>query len=414
MRALFINLLLMGDVVNTAHVAAAFSEYNKGWDVDLLTNLGNRGIADVCKPFSNTFYIDRVGLMHEMANPERSVLEKYYIIQDELFGALDNEYDLVINLTHNKLSSIISSLVKTKKRPGVYLGSDRKIVIEDENGWMSYFNEFVTSDKYNSFQYIDVFKKVLNIPCKKETLEVIKSGVSMLDGLYSEDEYFILKPTSSESNKDWGQDNYIELARMITEKKGLKCLIVGVDSERLMLKEIRDAVGSKAEVGVYSLSELKKKIDRAKFIIGGDTGILHLAAAMRKKVVTVTLGPGTYFKSTPYGDDNLIIYPREACYPCPHATPCTRKNVCRDNIKPQSVYNAIFNKKINSAECGALLTYFDQDGYLSYRNINDNQWDVKLCEMMNHRAIIKSFMETQRQYNKFDSNELRASIKRQS
>jgi len=163
MKVLFIDLLLLGDIINAAHVAASLLSYKESVEIDVLTYRSNLSVAEVCDTFRNIYCIDREKVHANMLSSKQSLIEKYHSVNKEISSLLENEYDLVVNLTHNKISSIVGSLIRGKKYVGVYLEDNKTITVKSDNHWMDYFNDFVAQNHFNSYQYIDVYKKALQI-----------------------------------------------------------------------------------------------------------------------------------------------------------------------------------------------------------------------------------------------------------
>ena len=407
MNILFVNLLLIGDVINTAHVAGSLHKCFKDVNIDLLTFKGNHSLAKLCKPFSQIYTLDREKNITQLFRSDLSAVSKYCRLKEELKPALINDYDLVVNITHNKLSAVICSLVKAENKIGVLLNNNKKIELSNNNPWLGYFNDFVTRNIYNSFQYVDVFKEILEIPQSKNSF-IEKSKETQSN--FPHEDYFIVKPTTSEMKKNWGDENYSDLAKLLINRLKTKCLIVGTSEEEERLVRVAETIGEGAEVGIFSMDELAGIIQDSRFVIGGDTGILHLAAAMGKRVYTITLGPGTYFKSTPYGSGNYIFYPGEKCYPCAHLKKCSYNRKCRKNINPVDVMRGILGECINSVQCGVLKTYYDENGFLSFEKINKVFKDDKYDENMLLRAEIRDYLKSKKL--KYNFNKLFSSLRR--
>jgi heptosyltransferase-1 len=79
----------------------------------------------------------------------------------------------------------------------------------------------------------------------------------------------------------------------------------GPGEEELAAK-VRRASGDAAHPISCSISELIALTRRAKLFIGGDTGPLHLAAALRIPVVAI-FGPTDPARNGPYGTTSIVL-----------------------------------------------------------------------------------------------------------
>jgi len=101
----------------------------------------------------------------------------------------------------------------------------------------------------------------------------------------------VLLPATGQEQKEWGAENFRELAQRL----GDAALVVWGPGE----EELAHAVG--AEVAPpTNLSELAAVLRAAKLVVGGDTGPLHLAAALESRVVGL-FGPTNPARNGPWG-----------------------------------------------------------------------------------------------------------------
>ncbi|MCX7956391.1 MAG: glycosyltransferase family 9 protein, partial [Endomicrobia bacterium] len=68
-------------------------------------------------------------------------------------------------------------------------------------------------------------------------------------------------------------------------------------------------------VGKTSLNELISLVSMAKFIICGNTGVLHIAAAVNTSTIAIH-GPTDPVKWGPWGKGHIIIKNNLKCAPC--------------------------------------------------------------------------------------------------
>jgi heptosyltransferase I len=101
----------------------------------------------------------------------------------------------------------------------------------------------------------------------------------------------VLLPGAGKPNKLWPSDRFRELARRI----GSDALAVWGPGER----ELAEATGARVAPPT-NLRELAFILQQARVVIGGDTGPLHLAAALGAKVVGL-YGPTDPRRNGPYG-----------------------------------------------------------------------------------------------------------------
>lgn len=128
-------------------------------------------------------------------------------------------------------------------------------------------------------------------------------------------------------------------------KKGYKIYLpAGNDQE---LKSAKQIQSNKDEITILFRESFQKLIEvmrDCQFVIGVDTGLLHLAAALDKPSITI-YGPTSFKRYHPKGDQHQFISNFEDCF-CKTPKRCLHKNdnndsYCMNIVKPQDVLKLI-------------------------------------------------------------------------
>jgi len=115
----------------------------------------------------------------------------------------------------------------------------------------------------------------------------------------------LITPGAGWGAKQWPPERYGGVARALAND-GLAPLInFGPDEEKLAL-EVEAASGGAAHPISCSIAELIALTRRARLFIGGDTGPLHLAAALQVPVVAI-FGPTDPARNGPYGTRSIVL-----------------------------------------------------------------------------------------------------------
>ncbi|HWI57443.1 MAG TPA: glycosyltransferase family 9 protein, partial [Bacillota bacterium] len=114
-----------------------------------------------------------------------------------------------------------------------------------------------------------------------------------------------IQPFTSSPHKDWPLERYLASARHWRER-GLQVLFGGGPADSAALEPARQA-GFAVAAGA-PLLQSAGLVSLSTVVVGGDTGLLHLAAAMDKPVVMImgSTGPGT---CVPFGNRHLAVVP---------------------------------------------------------------------------------------------------------
>ena len=117
--------------------------------------------------------------------------------------------------------------------------------------------------------------------------------------------FAILNPGAGWGAKQWPLDRFAEVARALG-KDGVRSLVNFGPSEEELAKFVEEKSEGYAIAAQVTISELIAVTRRASLFIGGDTGPLHLAAALRVPVVAL-FGPTDPARTGPYGTRSIVL-----------------------------------------------------------------------------------------------------------
>ncbi|HZW96020.1 MAG TPA: lipopolysaccharide heptosyltransferase I [Candidatus Eremiobacteraceae bacterium] len=118
-------------------------------------------------------------------------------------------------------------------------------------------------------------------------------------------DFAILNPGAGWGAKRWPVERYGEVARALADW-GVRSILNYGPGEEELARAAESASRGATEVMSCSLTELIALTRRARLFIGGDTGPLHLAAALRVPVVAI-YGPTDPARNGPYGTHSIVL-----------------------------------------------------------------------------------------------------------
>jgi heptosyltransferase-1 len=128
-------------------------------------------------------------------------------------------------------------------------------------------------------------------------------------------EFALLNPGAGWGAKQWPPNRYGELAAGLREL-GLSSLVNFGPGEEGLAEDVETASHGAAQRVPCSLSELIALTRRARLFIGGDTGPVHLAMALKVPVVAI-FGPTDPARNGPFGQRSIVLRSPES--PTTHA-----------------------------------------------------------------------------------------------
>ena len=125
----------------------------------------------------------------------------------------------------------------------------------------------------------------------------------------------IINPGAGWGAKRWPAQRYGAVARALA-CCGLRAVVNYGPGEDQLAREAEQASEGAAKAFAFSLTELIALTRRAKLFIGGDTGPLHLAAALQVPTVAI-FGPTDPARNGPYGTRSIVL--RNPASPTSHS-----------------------------------------------------------------------------------------------
>ena len=130
--------------------------------------------------------------------------------------------------------------------------------------------------------------------------------------------YIVIHPFAGWSYKTWAPENFQALVDRILDAYPDQILIIGAENDRIRLGPLVEAFARHSRV-VFAvglpLDKLAAVIAGASLFIGGDSGPLHLAAAVSTPSVGL-FGPGPPELTGPPVTENRYVYRKLDCSPC--------------------------------------------------------------------------------------------------
>jgi lipopolysaccharide heptosyltransferase I len=120
----------------------------------------------------------------------------------------------------------------------------------------------------------------------------------------------VINPGAGWPSKIWPAERFAEVARGIRQRQGRRSIVVwGGDRERQAAERIVvDAGGAAIVAPPTSLHDLGELARLARLFISGDTGPLHLAAAVGTPCIGI-FGPVPAERNGPYGACHAVVEP---------------------------------------------------------------------------------------------------------
>ncbi len=126
-------------------------------------------------------------------------------------------------------------------------------------------------------------------------------------GWGSGDRIVVINPGASWVSKRWSLERYSRTADFLIQKFGVQILLLWGPGEKHMAEGIASGMENPGVIACEtSLRSLPPMLKRCRLLISGDTGPLHLAAALGVSTVSL-FGPSRPKRNGPYGEGHTIV-----------------------------------------------------------------------------------------------------------
>jgi lipopolysaccharide heptosyltransferase I len=129
---------------------------------------------------------------------------------------------------------------------------------------------------------------------------------------------FAVNPFCSKGSefKRWDLANYGELMRQVGEATNATMVILWGPGEEEEARRLKEMAGSHAVLACpTTVLQLLSLLQKTDLYVGGDTGVMHLAALAHVPVVAL-FGPTDHLINGPHGDNHMILRKELPCSPC--------------------------------------------------------------------------------------------------
>ena len=264
--------------------------------------------------------------------------------------------DLVYNLTSSVSSRMLSR----------YLAAELSVhgFGLDEFGfgqtppWAAFLQGSSAMRTISPFNIVDLFRAVAGKSVGSEDdyrlLEPLPEAVDGMRGRIGDmaDESYGWKGTrpeyegfigfqlgASEERRRWPLEYFVSLGESVYREHRLIPVLFGSKDEEPLEQRYaeRAAVPFVSLIGRTSLQELAAALCSVQCLVSNDTGTMHLAAGLGRKVVGFFLATAQAWDTGPYLEDCCSLEPGLACHPCAFGAACPNGLRCRQAIRPELV-----------------------------------------------------------------------------
>lgn len=335
-KILIIKPSSLGDIIHSLPVLDVLSKSFPGAEIHWLVAKGFEAVLEG-HPMLEKVWVVRKDEWKSMSKIRNTITELRGLVK----SLKAEKFDLVIDLQGLLRSGLISKATSSMTRVGFK---------EAREGSAAFYTHKVKGGKD-----IHAVDRYLRIPaflgCDVGDVRFPMHGLSVVgEGspygtasgsvLPAGGEYAVMAPGARGPAKRWPAKSFGKLASLLP----LKTVVIGSKSDKALAGVVVEASAGNAVsvAGNTDLRQMTEIIKGARFVIGNDTGAIHVAAALGIPVFAL-FGPTNPVRTGPYGQGHTVIRKVLQCSPCYRKT--CKNAICLDMITAEEVAGVINSKE---------------------------------------------------------------------
>jgi len=322
-RFLIVRLGSLGDVIHAIPAAAALRTRHPGARIDWLVDPRYKELLQLVEGLDHAIPIDPRGGVSALL---RTVLE-----------LRRTKYDAVVDLQGLLKSGVLARAAGARRTIGLPREHLREAVAR------VFYSEtpdpgcdpHVIHKNLALMRALDVDEPRVSFPLK--TPRTVTGDT--VAARFGPEGYAVINPGAAWPNKRWPPDRFGALAAEIRARIGMRSLVLWGPGEEDIASLVIGASRGAAELSPRtSIVDLFAIARRAKLMVSGDTGPLHIAAAVGTPIVAL-FGPTLAERNGPWASADITISRAARCF-CHYERRCRLLQPCIDDIAVDEVVSA--------------------------------------------------------------------------
>lgn len=336
-KILVVRYRFIGDMILTIPFLRNLRRIYPEAQIDMLVAPNSGEVIENCPYVNNFIYFDtnRKHKYEQGKGNKKSFWQYVKILKKE-------KYDKAYILKRSLSSALLCFFSGIKER----IGYDT-----ENRGFLLTKKVKYDLDKHESLCFLDVLKEegyeIADSYLENWIQNENKKNISNIFEKYNIDnkcKKVAINATATNEYKVWSLKNYIKIIEYLANEKNVQVLFIGAPSDKKIYDEIQYDTELKIKpinlCGELSIKDSLALIDEVDFLIGNDSGNLHMASSVNTPVIGI-YGPMPFEKWKAIGDNNILLKANLECMPCSLKGKCHKEKACMNAISVEEVKLAI-------------------------------------------------------------------------
>jgi ADP-heptose:LPS heptosyltransferase len=393
---LLVNITRLGDMLQATPTIAGMKMENPGCRVTVLVEKQFESICHWLPNIDEVMTIDLGMTVRALARGNEGIVEAYDLVEDLVKELRSRNFDYCLNMSSSAYTALLLRLVGVEKHGGWVSDEEGNRIIASD--WAKLFatSVFHQNRHYNSINLVDVFRcsadveqhpDKLLINVEETALNHVKNLIANA-GFTNKGPLIAIQAGASQTKRQWLPVKFIKLIEQLLTELDARIVLTGTSKELSIIEPIAKGVNSNnvfVAAGKTNIPQLAALLSISDILVTGDTGPMHISAAVGTPTVAMFLASAFGFETGPYGKDHIVLQPIIACGPCNPNKPCAKPD-CHDQISPKLMADLVrwrlggMSEPVPSADPRQVIiyqSYFDEYGFCDLKPLNSDLNDDK-------------------------------------
>jgi lipopolysaccharide heptosyltransferase I len=337
-KLLIVRLSSLGDIIHAMPVAAALREASPTAQIDWLAEARYRELLESVSVLNHIWTVDLSSL--------RSIRNAMKTIQH----LREVHYECAIDVQGLLKSAILARMSGARRTVG--FATDH---LREKAAGVLYTHSCAPvssthriQKNLSLLQELGINTQAMQFPMKHISSSMVSTIRSQL-GIGEREPFALLIPGAGWPNKQWPAERLGMVARYLHERHSLSSIIDrGIGDDTIAFKAAEVSHGAASVAQSMSLLDLVAVTRAARLVVSGDTGPLHIAAALGTPIVGI-YGPTDPKQNGPWSPDDQIVSRYHECQ-CLYQRRCHSTSPCIAKIETTEVIQAVDRRLAYIAE----------------------------------------------------------------
>lgn len=346
-KILLVNITRLGDMLQATPTIAGMKMENPNCHITVLVE---KQFSEVCRyiPYiDEVFSLDLSMVVRAISREQEGILDAFDYLSEVVEDLRGRGFDYCLNMSSSAYTALLLNLIGIERNGGWTADDEgyRKI----QSDWAKLFatSVFHQNRQYNSLNLVDVFRCSADVAQHPNHLCItVEPEAKQFADEFIRDAGFTntgpivsIQAGASQGKRQWKPANFIKLCSILVNEYNARVVMTGTKKELEIIDLIKAGVNSPNVVvaaGKTNIPQLAALLEKSEILVTGDTGPMHISAAVGTPVVAMFLASAYGFETGPYGEGHIVLQPVIGCGPCNPNKACSRPD-CHDTMSPELI-----------------------------------------------------------------------------